>query len=71
LTPIPARTIDPFAPAEQRRFRERSAAERVNSQLHDNYGARFCPGARGGQGDDPSEFGVIALTATQLYPLVI
>jgi hypothetical protein len=58
-------------PAERQRFRERSAAERVNSNLKDNYGGRHVR-VRG-----PKKvachlmFGVLALTATQLYAMLL
>jgi hypothetical protein len=71
IDPNPRRgPLIPLAPAEQLRFRERSAAERVHSQLHDNYGARFVRVRGAAKVMTHLMFGVIALTATQLYPLV-
>ena len=61
----------PLAPAQQLRFRERSAAERVNSQLHDNYGARFVRVRGVAKVMAHLMFGIIALTATQLYQLIL
>ncbi len=58
-------------PAERIRFRERSAAERVNSNLKDNYGGNHVR-VRG-----PKKvachlmFGLLALAATQLYNLLL
>lgn len=59
-----------FSPAEKIRYRERSAAERVNSNLKDNFGGRFVR-VRG-----PAKvmchlmFGILALTALQLFHLL-
>ncbi len=61
----------PLAPAEKARFNERTAAERVNSQLKDNYGARFVRVRGAAKVMTHLMFGVIALTATQLYQLVL
>jgi|GEM_PF-2529288 hypothetical protein len=44
----------PLAPAQALRFKERSAAERVNSLLKERWGA-LGAGVRGGQGDVPSD----------------
>lgn len=61
----------PLDPAEQVRFRERTAAERVNSQLLDNYGARFVRVRGAAKVMTHLMFGVLALTATQLYHLIM
>lgn|SRR2546425_499995 len=72
IDPNPRRgQLVPLAPAEQVRFRERSAAERVNSQLQDNYGARFVRVRGAAKVMTHLMCGVIALTATQLYHLII
>lgn len=72
IDPNPRRgELLPLAPAEQLRFRERSAAERVNSQLQDNYGGRFVRVRGGAKVMTHLMFGLIALTATQLYHLII
>jgi hypothetical protein len=61
----------PLDPAQQQRFKERSTAERVNSQLKDNYGGRFVRVRGAAKVMCHLMFGVVALTATQLYKLVI
>jgi hypothetical protein len=61
----------PLAPAQAQRFKQRTASERVNSQLLERYGGRFVR-VRG-----PKKvmahlmFGLIALTAMQLYQLIL
>lgn len=58
-------------PPEEQRYKERSSAERVNSNLKDNYGGRHVR-VRG-----PKKvachlmFGLVALTATQLFNLLL
>ena len=72
IDPNPRRgELVPLDPAEQIRFRERSAAERVNSQLQDNYGARFVRVRGAAKVMSHLMFGILALTATQLYHLTI
>jgi hypothetical protein len=72
IDPNPRRgELVPLAPAEQIRFRERSAAERVNSQLMDNYGARWIRVRGAAKVMTHLMFGIIALTATQLYHLIL
>jgi Transposase DDE domain len=65
-----ARRCAGHALAEDIRFKERSAAERVNSALKDNYGARFVRV----RGHDKVlchlMFGILALAAEQLMRLV-
>jgi Transposase DDE domain/Transposase domain (DUF772) len=61
----------PLDPAQQVRFGQRSAAERVNSQLLDNYGGRFIRVRGAAKVMTHLMFGVIALTAMQLYRLVL
>ena len=57
-------------PAQAVRFRNRSTAERVNSNLKDNYGGRFVR-VRGAAKVMPHlMFGLIAITATQLFRLL-
>ena|ERR1017187_2841719 len=61
----------PLAPAEAQRFKQRSSSERVNSLLKERYGGRFVR-VRGAQKVMAHlMFGVIALTAMQLYQWVI
>jgi hypothetical protein len=60
----------PLDPAQQRRFRQRTASERVNSQLLDNYGGRFVRVRGPAKVMAHLMFGVLALTALQLYQLV-
>jgi hypothetical protein len=72
IDPNPRRgPLVPLAPAQEIRFRERSAAERVNSQLQDNYGARFVRVRGAAKVMTHLMFGIIALTATQLYHLIL
>jgi hypothetical protein len=61
----------PLAPAQAQRFKERSAAERVNSLLKERYGGRFVRvrGARKVMAH--LMFGLLALTARQLYALIL
>ena len=61
----------PLAPAEATRFNQRTASERVNSQLKDNYGARSVRVRGAAKVMTHLMFGVIALTAMQLYQLIL
>jgi hypothetical protein len=61
----------PLDPAQRVRFRERSAAERVNSQLLDNYGGRFVRVRGAAKVMAHLMFGLLALTALQLYQLIL
>jgi hypothetical protein len=60
-----------LAPAQAQRFKQRTASERVNSLLKERFGGRFVR-VRG-----PKKvmahlmFGLIALTALQLYQLIL
>ena len=59
-----------FDPHEAVRYKERSAAERVNSQLKDNFGGRFVR-VRGPQKIKTHlMFGVLALTVSQIFRLI-
>ena len=60
----------PLDPARKLRFRERTAAERVNSQMRDNFGAQFVRVRGAAKVMAHLMFGMVALTATQLYQLV-
>jgi hypothetical protein len=57
----------PLDPAQQQRFKERSAAERVNSNLKDNFGGRFVRVRGAAKVMAHLMFGLIALTALQFY----
>jgi hypothetical protein len=57
-------------PAQAERFKERSTSERTNSQLKDNYGGRFVRVRGAEKVMAHLMFGLIALTATQLYRLI-
>jgi hypothetical protein len=57
-------------PAQAVRFRHRSAAERVNSNLKDNYGGRFVRVRGAAKVMTHLMFGLIAITATQLFRLL-
>ena len=57
-------------PAQAVRFRNRSTAERVNSNLKDNYGGRFVRVRGAAKVMTHLMFGLIAITATQLFRLL-
>jgi hypothetical protein len=57
-------------PAQAVRFRNRTTAERVNSNLKDNYGGRFVRVRGAAKVMTHLMFGVIAITATQLFRLL-
>ena len=57
-------------PAQAVRFRHRSAAERVNSTLKDNYGGRFVRVRGSAKVMTHLMFGLIAITAMQLFRLL-
>jgi hypothetical protein len=61
----------PLAPAPAQRFKQRGASERVNSLLKERHGGRFVRvrGARKVMAH--LLFGLIALTALQLYQLIL
>ena len=56
-----------LAPAQAQRFKERSAAERVNSLLKERYGARWVRVRGAAKVMCHLMFGVLALTATTLF----
>ena len=58
-------------PATKARFAERSSAERVNSNLKDNYGGRHIRVKGTQKVMAHLMFGVIALTATQLFRMLL
>ena len=60
----------PLDPAQAVRFRERSSVERVNSNLKDNYGGRFVRVRGAAKVMAHLMFGIVALTATQLFRLL-
>jgi transposase len=57
-------------PAQAERFRNRSTAERVNSNLKDNYGGRFVRVRGAAKVMTHLMFGLISVTATQLFRLL-
>jgi hypothetical protein len=59
--------VIPLDPAQQQRFKERTAAERVNSNLKDNFGGRFVRVRGAAKVMAHLMFGLIGLTATQFY----
>ena len=61
----------PLDPAQAQRFKQRSASERVNSLLKERYGGRFVRVRGAKKVMAHLMFGVIALTATQLYQLIL
>lgn len=58
-------------PPEKRRYKERSSAERVNSNLKDNYGGRHVRVRGAKKVACHLMFGLLALTATQLFNLLL
>lgn len=60
----------PMDPAQAVRFRERSTAERVNSNLKDNYGGRYVRVRGATKVMAHLMFGLVALTALQLFRLL-
>lgn len=68
IDPNPRRgELIPLDPAQEQRFKERSAAERVNSNLKDNFGGRFVRVRGAAKVMAHLMFGLIALTACQFY----
>ncbi len=61
----------PLAPAQAERFKERSASERVNSLLKERFGGRFVRVRGNKKVMAHLMFGLIALTAMQLYRWVL
>jgi len=61
----------PMAPAEKIRFKERSSAERVNSNLKDNYGGNHVRVRGNKKVACHLMFGLLALTASQLFNLLL
>jgi len=59
-----------MAPHEVQRYKQRSSAERVNSNLKDNYGGRFVRVRGAEKVMAHLMFGLIALTASQLFQLL-
>jgi DDE family transposase/transposase-like protein DUF772 len=57
----------PFAPHEKMRYRERSTAERVMSNIKDNFGGRFVRVRTAAKVMCHLMFGLVAMTAKQLY----
>jgi hypothetical protein len=57
----------PFAPVEARRFKERSASERVNRLLKERYGGRWVRVRGAAKVMCHLMFGLVALTATALF----
>jgi hypothetical protein len=72
IDPNPRRGQNPrrLDPAERRRFAERSTAERVNSNLKDNYGGKFVRVRGAAKVMCHLMFGLLALTAVQLFHLL-
>lgn len=68
IDPNPRRgEVIPLDPAQEQRFKERSTAERVNSNLKDNFGGRFVRVRGAIKVMAHLMFGLIALTACQFY----
>lgn len=60
----------PLDPAKKQRYNQRSSAERANSTLKDNYGGRFVRVRGAAKVMAHLMFGVIALTAVQVFRLI-
>lgn len=58
-------------PPEKMRYRERTSAERVNSNLKDNYGGNHIRVRGGKKVACHLMFGLVALTASQLYNMIL
>lgn len=58
-----------FDPPKKQRFKARTEAERVNSNLKDDYGARYVRGKGPAKVMSHLMFGVLALTAVRLVSL--
>jgi hypothetical protein len=58
-------------PATKSRFAERSSAERVNSYLKDNYGGRSIRVKGASKVMAHLMFGIVSITAMQLYRLLL
>jgi hypothetical protein len=73
IDPNPRRSPKPrrLDPAERRRFAERSTSERVNSNLKDNYGGKFVRVRGAAKVMCHLMFGLLALTAVQLFHLLV
>jgi hypothetical protein len=59
-----------FDPAKKERYKIRSTAERVNSELKDNYGGRFVRVRGYAKVFAHLMFGILAITSKQLYALL-
>jgi hypothetical protein len=59
-----------IAPAQAVRYRNRTTTERVNSTLKDNYGGRFVRVRGAAKVLTHLMFGIIAITAAQLFRLL-
>jgi len=72
IDPNPRRGVKiPLAPAQAQRFKQRTASERVNSLLKERYGGRFIRVRGPRKVMAHLMFGLIALTARQLYQLIL
>ena len=56
----------PLAPAQAQRFKERTAAERVNRRLKERYGGRWVRVRGAGKVGSHLAFGLLALTVAAL-----
>lgn len=61
----------PLAPAQAQRFKQRSSSERVNSLLKERYGGRFVRVRGAKKVMAHLMFGLLALSAMQLYQLIL
>ena len=60
-----------FSPAEAVRYRERSAAERVNSHLHDEHGGRHVRVRGAIKVSAHLAFGLMVIAAEQMFKLIV
>ncbi len=58
-------------PATKSRFKQRSSAERINSNLKDNYGGRTIRVKGASKVMAHLMFGIISITAMQLFRLLL
>jgi len=68
--PRPGQPLCPLDPAQARRYQERTAAERVNSEVKDNYGGRFVRVRGAAKVMTHLMFGVLAIAAKHLFALL-
>lgn len=71
IDPNPAHGKAPFAPHEAQRYKERTAVERVNARLKDEFGGRYVRVRGHAKVMAHLMFGILALTTDQLMRFVV